>query len=207
MSQLALETITITEILRLGPQGVEIVPESAAVYFWTIDYSRLKRLDPEQAVATLLEHSTRPLRNFEGRAVPYYSVSISDTPPPLGPDRQSKLTTMLRDQPALAALLLAYATSIQRPLYVGQAANLRTRFKTHIGIGMNFRSYLEEAGLRLRDCALSYVEIPIELIGGSTGEEDGEMDLEVADLLPPSLDILEALLQRTARPVLGRRVE
>lgn len=215
MDRLSLQVISMTEFLSHGEAGIDMIPETPAIYVWTIDLTRLVRLQPNQASAELSRLIRLPTRTFQGRAVPYYTIGVSDVPLPMSADRSSKLVGALHQAGPVLRDVLLHATALQRPLYVGQAANLNTRFRSHIRIGSIFRGYLDEAGLRLPDCALGYIEMAHDWAAGmelanagangedETDEGDGPWEAGYGELL----DVLESLLHRLTRPLLARKIE
>jgi hypothetical protein len=138
-------------------------------------------------------------------------TQVVDSPGPLGDDRSAKVLSILDAGGPLAQWILLYITTLQRPLYVGQTGNLNTRFRAHVRIGSTFRGYLDEAGLLLRDCSLAFIRLPDVLQRESSVESDPELDDEgeysEAAGGSAALDVLEALLQRTTRPLLARKLE
>jgi hypothetical protein len=214
METLTLEMMSMTEFLSHGDAGIGLVPDVPAVYLWTVDFTRLQRLPADAAHAEALRLLSLSVRTFSGRVAAYYTTQITDQPNDLSQDRSSKLGLILGGASPGAAWLLLHASTLQRPLYVGQASDLNRRLRAHLRPTSLFRGYLDETGLTLRDCALAFIRIPVTLTPSLQGDvsqteealddDDEEQGREVRSAL---LDVLEAVLHRVTRPLLARKIE
>ncbi len=181
-----------------GAQSVldYLLPEIPAVYVWTIDLHRLRDLSPDRAPCQLGMLIASSRRTFTDRIGPYYQASLQDSPRPLSSNKESKLESIMLAERQAASWILLSATIFQRPLYVGQASNLRQRIRQHVDAGSRLRSYLTEAGLTIDECCLTYLQLPESFAALSATDEDEESEGELAS---PMLDVLESVLLRTSR--------
>lgn len=196
-----LTVVSVDEYLRAGTNARAMLPDCPALYFWNADLRKVERsrvgstLEMAAQLHRLIQAGSR---EFHGRVNPFYAVSVADKPRELGPQKLGKLFQLVEKGAAGWALLCG--TVLQRPLYVGRTSNLEARARDHLTPGSAFRQYLEELGVDFLDCCLAYV-LCDELMPRSAPEEDSdEYDL-------PLLEVAEAIVTRTARPVLNRRLE
>lgn len=130
-----------TEVMGSDP-NLDMVPESPGVYIWTIDFTRLLRLPPAQASERFEALITQPLGVDEGRIPPFYSVAVGQAPPSMTAGKLAHLELLIQQNQSVASWVLLNATWMQRPLYVGQAINLRIASTTAHAAGFTFQAIL-----------------------------------------------------------------
>jgi hypothetical protein len=219
-----LRIVAAREYLQLDPvhQG-QMLPPAPGIYVWTLDL-RLAMHAPGDGVAGYVANrvnaSLHPnaRKRFEGRIEPYASVSLHDDPPKLTTSGVTRLGSIEAMSAADAEWALLCPTLFQRPLYVGKAANLRTRLRSHLAGKSKLVTHLASIDLTLNDCAIVIAELaaaPVdeddENFDQAPPEPEQAPDDDPLDGLNDATETLirtaESLMIRMSRPLLNERMD
>jgi hypothetical protein len=192
------------------------IPARPGIYIWTIDIMRVPAVHTVPGMLNRFKGLVlTSRRDFTGRIEPYTEISISDAPRDFSALREGQIMASFGDPHA--DWMFECMTLFQRPLYIGKAGDLATRFTQHLRPESRLCGYLRNAGLGPRDCAVILLPLPspapvpyhYELSDdpdvGEPDDAEGESDhvLDNNPKLKALLSSAESTLIRTTRPLLN----
>jgi len=152
-----------------SPQGrARNLPEQPGIYAWYRDLRIGDQLYSEQsflsAVSELLSPALSP--RLEGSLGYLYRVAVEERPIGLAEASRNSLEIISRNSSAREGMSSALVVMSQflSPLYIGKSHSLRERVATHVNGGSGLRQRLQQAGIRLDRCLLSFRALDPHLI-------------------------------------------
>jgi hypothetical protein len=179
-----------------GPASLPSVP---GIYWFTSDLGvACETMGTEAGLNSIGVDRGRIFRNQ--RLEPFLTIDYSLDPPPLGRERLRGLQELLETEERLGEAIIAWASVLARPLYVGITIDIHRRFVEHQQSNSYLRQYLDEVGIDLFNCRFSFLTFPpndVELV---------QVSDETFNSFS-SLQLMESLMIRTCGPLLNRRRE
>jgi len=184
-----------------------LFPSGPALYIWTMDFRRFRNLAADEGIDELQAVLQLGPQVFRGRLEPYYLAEVKDAARPLTANKVAKLKQIARNDSSGLNWILLCGSVLQRPLYVGKASSLSSRVKSHVQPASRLNSYLDECGIRLIDCSIHFIDSPFPApTEDAEGPSSDDWDIS-EDEGGPILDVVEAIVTRTTKPLLARRQE
>lgn len=153
------------------------VPTLTGVYLWTLDISA----PPHQDLDSLLVSAPR---TWGGRVPPYYDVYVKPSPEPWSSTSRTAFQHIQSHDPDAIQWLFRQLMVLQRPLYIGKAFNIATRFDQHLSPGSPFRERLHTYQIDLTACAFCWIPLPERYQAPTLPDPDSGSP--EPDSLPPS---------------------
>ena len=138
------------------------LPDSPAIYAFFAPAPSVSTMTPKsfvKSVLSLVQHKASPTHT---RAIgSLHKVSL-DNQSDLSRAKQDSLDEQAKSEHFrnLLADIIAVATPLRSPLYVGQTASLRRRIREHLDPGSGLAVRLRSAEIQIEECTLAYQLMP-----------------------------------------------